>query len=64
MVQLIYISDGIYDAGHYDLVIDTKDVEKLQKVEELYELWREQKVYDLKGWNITEPGNNANYGKE
>ena len=61
-MQLIYISDGNYDAGHYDLVMEKNDVEQKQKVDDLYKLWRHQKVYDLKDWNISEPGNNANYG--
>ena len=58
MVELIYVSDGNYDAGHYDLVVKSPD--QLAEIEEVYALWRERKVVELQNWNNT--ADNSSYG--
>ena len=54
VVELMYISDGDYDAGHYDLVV--RDPVRLSQIEEVYAVWREQKIRELYNWD------NRNYG--
>ena len=57
-IQLLYISDGNYDAGHYDLVVKSPDV--MEEIELTYQYWREQKIKEL--CMSYEPPDNSSYG--
>ena len=49
VVELMYITDGDYDAGHYDLVVRTPS--RLDDIEEVYTVWRQQKIGELHNWD-------------
>ena len=57
-LQLIYISDGNYDAGHYDLVVESPD--QSEEIEQIYQVWRQQKIQELH--SSCDSGDNKSYG--
>ena len=44
LVKLSYVSDGVFDSGHYDLVVDSADDALSSEV--AYGKWRVQKIED------------------
>ncbi len=59
MVLLSYVSDGLYDSGHYDLIVES--LEEMTKVETTYNAWRVGRVED---YNTSERvTDNAVYGE-
>ena len=42
-IELIYVSDGNYDSGHYDLVLDGREAEP----NPVYEEWRREHIKEL-----------------
>ena len=64
MVELIYVSDGLYDAGHYDLVLKLdQDDERLQRVEKSYGKWRRSNVQEILEAVRREDSDNNTYGE-
>lgn len=61
---MIYVSDGLYDAGHYDLVLKLdQDDERLQRVEKSYGKWRRSNVQEILEAVRREDSDNNTYGE-
>lgn len=59
VIHLIYISDGRYDSGHYDLVVNS--MEQSDEAEEVYKKWRQIRIRELQSWAMYE--DHLTYGK-
>lgn len=58
VIQLLFISDGNYDGGHYDLVVTTE--QEADQVNDIYQTWRKERVKQLCLWSEYE--DNTSYG--
>lgn len=58
VIELLYVADGIYDCGHYDLVINGPEG---NEGNEHYENWRRQKLEELE--HTAEPRDMSVCGK-
>ncbi len=52
-VNLLYVADGHFDSGHYDLALPARDAH-WEAVEDEYAEWRHKKIFELLGSDITE----------
>ena len=57
-VTMVYLSDGQYDSGHYDLVVS--NTEQLEPIKAHYDEWRRERVAELK--EIGDWNNSGKYG--
>jgi hypothetical protein len=58
----VYISDGEYDSGHYDLVVRLS--EEVVENEIYYKVWRQERVLDMVSDTTRHSRyNEANYGE-
>ena len=58
-IQLVYVSDGNYDSGHYDLAVHTQ--EEADEVNVVYDAWRAVRVRQLHHHQAYE--DNSTYGQ-
>lgn len=50
LIRLIYISDGNYDSGHYDLAVES--LEEVNMINTIYYTWRDTKIREMRQWPI------------